>query len=86
MVVALPRTPTEVFRAPSAGNGAGQDTLYNRTELVFAPVGYAYIGTAPAGGPSNAATANNLAAAASWRRVYGERKQVKIARLVTREF
>jgi hypothetical protein len=82
----MPKVPTELFRSPSAGNGSGQDTLHNRTEWCIAPVGYAYIGTAPNGGPSNAATSNNLAAAASWRRVYSERKQVKIARLVTREY
>lgn len=81
-----PPVPTEVDRAPSSGNGAGQDILHNRVEWILAPKGYAYIGTAPAGGPSNAATSNNLAAATSWRRVFPERKQVKIARLITREF
>ena len=81
-----PKIPTEMFRAPSAGNGSGQDTLFNRVEWCMAPVGYAYIGTAASGGPSNAATTNNLAAATSWRRVFPERKQISIARLVTREF
>ena len=81
-----PKIPTEMFRAPSAGNGSGQDTLFNRVEWCMAPVGYAYIGTAASGGPSNAATTNNLAAATSWRRVFSERKQISIARLVTREF
>ena len=75
-----------MFRAPSAGNGSGQDTLFNRVEWCMAPVGYAYVGTAASGGPSNAATTNNLAAATSWRRVFPERKQISIARLVTREF
>ena len=32
-----------------------------------------------------AAVANNLANAGSWRRVFTERKQIKIARLITRE-
>ena len=81
-----PKTPTELARAASAGNGAGQDTLFNRVEWCIAPKGYAYIGTPATGGPSNAATTNNLAAATSWRRVFNERKQVKIARLVTREY
>lgn len=81
-----PKVPTELYRAPSAGNGSGQDTMFNRVEWCMAPVGYAYIGTAAAGGPTNAATSNNLAAATSWRRVFSERKQVSIARLVTREF
>jgi hypothetical protein len=81
-----PKVPVETIRVPAAGNGSGQEVLHNRVEWCIAPVGYAYVGTAANGGPSNAATSNNLAAAASWRRVYPERKQVKIARLITREF
>lgn len=81
-----PAVPTEMDRKPTAGNGGGQDVLFNRVEWALHPVGNAYVGTSPAGGPSNAASANNLAAAASWNRVFSERKQIKIARLVTREF
>lgn len=82
----LPKVPTEVWRNPSAGDGAGQEVLHSRKEFCVAPKGYAYIGTSPSGGPSNAATSNNLAAAGSWSRVWLERKQIKIARLITREF
>ena len=60
-----PKVPTETDRKPDAGTGGGQDILYNRVEWVIHPSGNAYVGTAPAGGPSNAATANNLAAATS---------------------
>ena len=81
-----PKVPSEVDRDPDAGNGSGAEILFSRTEWVLAPVGYAYAGTPPNGGPSNAATANNLANAGSWSRVWPERKQIKIARLVTREF
>lgn len=81
-----PAVPTETEREPKAGNGGGQEILYNRVEWVMHPKGHAYVGVPPVGGPSNAATANNLAAAASWRRVFTERKQIKIARLITREF
>ena len=81
-----PAVPTETKREPTAGMGGGQDILFNRVEWVLHPTGNAYVGTPPAGGPANAATANNLAAAASWARVFSERKQIKIARLVTREF
>lgn len=81
-----PQTPTEVDRKPAAGNGGGQDVLHNRVEWVIAPAGFAYIGIPPKGGPSNANTANNLANAGSWSRVFTQRKQVAIARLVTREF
>lgn len=81
-----PKVPTEVDRSPSAGNGGGQETLYDRVEWALHPEGHAYVGTAPSGGPTNAATTNNLAAAGSWARRYTERKQIKIARLKTREF
>lgn len=81
-----PKVPTEVERKPDAGTGSGQDVLYNRVEWAIHPVGHAYVGTAANGGPSNAATANNLAHADSWKRVFPERKQIKIARLITREF
>ena len=81
-----PKVPTELDRKSAAGNGSGQDVLHNRVEWCIHPVGHAYIGTPPNGGPSNAATSNNLANASSWRRVFPERKQIKIARLITREF
>jgi hypothetical protein len=80
-----PKVPAEIFRAPAAGNGAGVETLYSRTEWCLHPVGHKYAGTAAKGGPSNASTSNNLANAGSWQRVYSERKQIKIARLITRE-
>lgn len=81
-----PKVPTETARIASAGNGGGQEVLYNRVEWMIHPVGNAYAGTAAVGGPTNAATTNNLAAAGSWKRVFTERKQIKIARLITREY
>lgn len=81
-----PKVPTEVEREAAAGDGGGQEILYNRVEWCLAPVGFAYIGTPASGGPSNATTSNNLGNAGSWRRVFTERKQIKIARLITREF
>lgn len=82
-----PKTPTETKRDPDAGNGSGAEILYNRVEWCVHPVGYAFVGNpAGVGGPSNAATTGNLAAADSWARAYSERKQIKIARLITREF
>ena len=80
-----PKVPTEVQRLPAAGNGGGGEVLYSRTELCIHPVGHKYAGTAPAGGPSNATSSNNLANASSFQRVFSERKQIKIARLITRE-
>jgi hypothetical protein len=83
--VGSPAVPTQVEDIPGAGNGGGQQVLYNRHMWTIHPTGHAYVGTPANGGPSNLATANNLAAAASWNRVYSERKQIKFARLVTRE-
>jgi hypothetical protein len=45
------------------------------------PVGHAYDGAVTGGGPTN----TTLEAAASWSRVYPERKQIKFARLLTTE-
>lgn len=81
-----PEVPTEVGRVPLAGNGGGQDILINRTEWIIHPEGHAYVGTAPAGGPTNASTVNQLAHMDSWQRAWTQRKQVRIARLITREF
>ncbi len=76
------KMPTEVHRQALAGNGGGQEILTSRQVWSVHPVGHAYIqGSIPDGGPSNA----NLAAAANWSRRFPERKQIKFARLVTRE-
>jgi len=77
--------PTEIDRKPGAGNGAGQEILYNRNVWALHPEGHKYAGSPANGGPSNAATSNNLANASSWQRVFSERKQIKIARLITTE-
>lgn len=83
--VGTPPNATETERLPNAGNGGGQDVLYNRVEWCIHPVGHKYAATAPSGGPTNATTTNNLGHADSWVRVFPERKQIKIARLITRE-
>lgn len=79
------KVPLEADRDPAAGNGGGQETLHHRWEWIIHPVGCAYVGTTPTGGPTNAATSNNLAHAGSWQRAFPERKQIHIARLITRE-
>lgn len=83
--VNTPKVATELERKPGAGNGGGQEILYNRVEWCLHPTGYRYAGTSPNGGPSNLNTTNNLANLNSWVRVFPERKQIKIARLITRE-
>ncbi len=80
-----PKVPTEIDRKPAAGDGGGQDILHNRIEWAMHPAGHQYKGTAPSGGPSNATSSNNLGHLDSWSRVFPERKQIKIARLITRE-
>jgi len=77
-----PKVPTEIYRLPAAGNGAGMETLFNRVDWAIHPAGYAYFPAYTTGGPSN----TTLATAASWVRVFPERKQIRIARLKTREF
>lgn len=83
--VSSPKVATEVEREAAAGNGGGQEVLFNRVEWVLHPAGHAYTGTAPNGGPGNGTGANNLNNAASWDRVFPERKQINFARLVSRE-
>jgi len=74
--------PTEVHREPLAGKGGGQEILTTRQVWSMHPTGHAFImGSIPDGGPAN----TDLAAATSWSRRYPERKQIKFARLVTRE-
>lgn len=74
--------PTEIDRKAGGGNGGGQDVLYNRVEWCIHPTGHAMtMGSIPDGGPAN----SDLDDATSWNRVYTERKQIKFARLVTRE-
>jgi hypothetical protein len=82
----IPKVANETTRDAKAGNGGGAETMHDRVEWALHPVGHQYSGTAASGGPSNAATTNNLGHAGSFTRVYPERKQIKIARLITREF
>lgn len=80
-----PKVPLEVERSAKAGNGAGMETMHHRWEWIIHPVGCKYAATPPTGGPTNAATSTNLAHADSWQRAWPERKQINIARLITRE-
>lgn len=74
--------PTEIDRKPGGGNGGGQDVLYNRVEWSIQPAGHAFVmSSIPDGGPAN----SDLDDATSWNRVFPERKQIKFARMVTRE-
>ncbi len=80
--VGSPMVPAEIEREAGGGNGGGQEILYSRQEWSMHPEGHAFImGSIPDGGPTNA----DLALATSWSRVFPERKQIKFARLITRE-
>lgn len=83
--VGTPDVPLEQYRLPLADNGGGTDAIVSRVEWLVHPRGMSYVGTPANGGPSNAASSNNFGVAGSWNRVVAERKQVKIARLITRE-
>jgi hypothetical protein len=85
--VGSPPVATEVERKGGGGNGGGQDVLYSRIMWSIHPTGHAFVGASiPDGGPSNTGTGGpDLDEAASWNRVYTERKQIKFARLVSRE-
>jgi len=84
--VGTPPVATETERKAGGGNGGGQDVLYSRVQWSIHPTGHAWVGTADQGGPANTGTANDdLDEATSWDRRYTERKQIKFARLVTRE-
>lgn len=74
------KVPVETFRHPSQGNGGGVEELWSRKELVIHPKGMAFQTAGMAGlSPTNA----ELALAPAWARVAPERKQVKLAAMVT---
>jgi hypothetical protein len=84
--VGSPKVPTAVVRDEAAGNGGGVETLHNRVQWLIHPVGHSYVGTPPKGGPGNGTAVNQLNVDTSWNRVFSERKMIKFARLITREF
>jgi hypothetical protein len=83
--VGAPIVPTETFRHPFAGNGGGQSTLYNRVEWTCIRLATSTLARPDNGGPTIRPARTTLPRPHSWQRVYPERKQIKIARLITRE-
>lgn len=84
--VGNPKVPAEVERKPEQGNGGGGEELYSRIEWAMHPVGHRWLDAVVAnsdGGPTNAEIADGTN---NWARTFPERKQIKAARLVTREF
>lgn len=76
------KVPSEVIRVPGAGNGSGQEVMHSRVEWAIHPAGHQYTPAYTVGGPTNAL----LETATTFKRVFSERKQIRIARLKTREF
>lgn len=71
----------EPHRLPLKGKGGGESMITTRRDMFISPPGVSYVGATTTGLPSDA----TLAAAASWSRLYPERKQVAMGRLITRE-
>lgn len=69
--------PSEYFRIPSAGKGAGQDVLWSRRNDYFHPFGFDFTSVAVAG---NSATWAELATVTNWNRIWS-RKNVPLAYL-----
>lgn len=75
------KTPFEIERDPTAGNGGGEESMFYRKQMVAHPYGFKWLDTSVAavsGTPSWA----ELTDATNWDRVY-DRKRVKITFLVT---
>jgi hypothetical protein len=72
--------PSEMFRAPSAGNGGGQDTLFSRINNVWHPYGFTFTSNTVTGGAASLRfpTYANLKVAANWNRVHS-RKNIPLA-------
>jgi hypothetical protein len=84
--VGNPKVPAEVERLPAQGNGGGGEELYSRIEWSMHPAGHRWLGGSvanPDGGPTNVEIADGVN---NWARTFPERKQIKAARLITREF
>lgn len=81
MGTSMEKVPFAFSREELAGNGAGQENVSSRKLWAIHPRGHAYTGASSQGGPTNA----TLALAATWNRVYPQRKMIGFARLVTRE-
>ena len=84
--VAPPETGygTEIYRAPSSGNGGGQTTLFSRLNLAIHPQGFAWSDSTGANAVAGISpTIADLKNPAHWTRVVAQRKSVPLAFLLT---
>lgn len=72
--------PSELFRVPAAGNGAGQDLIFSRVNNVWHPNGFAFQSNTLNGGAATCRFANysDLKLAVNWNRVW-QRKNIPLA-------
>lgn len=75
-----PKTPTEVDREASQGNGEGVEILWNRRHEVIHPTGFAVAGTQISSNATPSYSA--LATASNWNRVF-DRKNIPMAFITT---
>lgn len=75
-----PENPVETDRLPLSGGGGGQDILVSRTQFAMHPNGISWLAASQAARSPSLA---ELATAANWNRVYPERKQIRLALLIT---
>lgn len=76
-----PAVPVAVKREELEGYGAGIETLVTRRQYIMHPYGFDWLDASVAAKfPVN----SELAAAANWNRVWPERKQIAIARVLTK--
>jgi len=74
-----PKTPVELERKPSGGNGGGAEVLWERKTYILQPAGFSWKGS----NAQNASpTAAQYANAANWERVF-DRKQVPFAAVIS---
>ncbi len=73
------KTPSELERKASAGNGGGQDILHSRNAGIIAPRGFSFTSASVVG---QSATQAELATAGNWERKHA-RKNCRIAFLQT---
>lgn len=75
-----PKTPSAIDRDESAGNGEGAETYVTRRHFVLSPANYSFSGGNMA---STSPTRAELEDASNWTRGEVDRKDIKIAFLVT---
>lgn len=72
--------PVETYRLPNRGNGMGVEQLWTRRQYIMHPYGFDWTDTARAGKfPTN----DEAATSSNWNRIAAERKQVRLALLIT---